>query len=978
MEVFVLVILSLTVLWLIADRKAPPAEQAPPEDLAKILQRLDHIEQRMTQVEKRQAGASEPVPAPRPTPPAPEPIVRATLTPPEVVHKVAPPKPADFGFKPLPPASRPTPPAPSPVVAPAPTPRERSISLEERLGRNWLSKLGIVAVVIGVAGFLGRELLTLGPRGKSLLGFTLGVVILVGSLFLERRERYRIFARAGIGGGWALIFFVVFAMYHVTAMQIFTSQALDLTLMLIVAAGMVVHSLHYKSQVVTSLAFLLAFVTVGISHVTLFSLVAGTLLALGLVYVVARESWFELALAGLFGVYFNHFLWLMRVLPDGGQPGEHFPEFFASADLLLLYWLIFRLLYVLRFPRTQRQESAASLGAIFNTGCLLGLLKYQSSHPEWACYGLLALGTLEMAFAFVARRRARTPFIVLASLGSILMVAAIPFRFNGSSWTLAWLFEAELLFFTGVRIRESVFRRLGLIASFAVALQILLGDVLPVVNFRQEYPDTDHHWHLVVALLTTAILFWFNSEFTTRRWNEFLDETFDPVALRLTSFAAFLAFATALWVAVPGAWTIVVWLLAMLMLGLITDALDSGDLATQTDLLAAFAVLRAFVINLDATGSWHAVSIRAITIGVASVLLYVGIRRKTHSPLLPEGYVATVYSWSASAPVATLIWYELPPLAIAVAWAGFGLILFECGTIARRGFLRHQAYVLFIASFIRIFFANLYPTAPTHLAHPRLYTVIPLIAAYLWVYERIHRRHQDSDLDVGAGMAFAWIGLIADVALLHAETAPDKLIIPGAALTLVLLAVGWLLGRTLFVAQSLCMLTAVFVRAVAVNLMLTPVPTRWLWNSRLLYVCATCGIVLLALPIAFRIRKLSAKPEEPSGPEWLVVHPEQPFFFVPLLLGFALITMEQTGGRITIGWSSLGVLVFLFALLVGERSYRLSGLGLVLLGVGKIVLVDIWTAAPIERYITLIVTGAALLLVSFLYSRYRETIMKLL
>jgi uncharacterized membrane protein len=81
---------------------------------------------------------------------------------------------------------------------------------------------------------------------------------------------------------------------------------------------------------------------------------------------------------------------------------------------------------------------------------------------------------------------------------------------------------------------------------------------------------------------------------------------------------------------------------------------------------------------------------------------------------------------------------------------------------------------------------------------------------------------------------------------------------------------------------------------------------------------------------------------------------------------------------ITVAWSALGIATFLFALLVQERTFRLAGLGLLLLGVGKILLIDMWKLAPTDRYITLIVTGAALLLVSFLYTRYREAILKLL
>jgi uncharacterized membrane protein len=59
---------------------------------------------------------------------------------------------------------------------------------------------------------------------------------------------------------------------------------------------------------------------------------------------------------------------------------------------------------------------------------------------------------------------------------------------------------------------------------------------------------------------------------------------------------------------------------------------------------------------------------------------------------------------------------------------------------------------------------------------------------------------------------------------------------------------------------------------------------------------------------------------------------------------------------------------------VGERSFRLSGLGLLLLCVGKILFVDIWGLNPRDRYLTLIVLGVALLLVSFLYTKNREAL----
>jgi uncharacterized membrane protein len=68
------------------------------------------------------------------------------------------------------------------------------------------------------------------------------------------------------------------------------------------------------------------------------------------------------------------------------------------------------------------------------------------------------------------------------------------------------------------------------------------------------------------------------------------------------------------------------------------------------------------------------------------------------------------------------------------------------------------------------------------------------------------------------------------------------------------------------------------------------------------------------------------------------------------------------------------VVVFVLALWLGERSFRLTGLGLLLLCAGKILLVDMWRLDLRDRYLTLIVLGAALLLVSFLYTRNREAL----
>jgi uncharacterized membrane protein len=68
------------------------------------------------------------------------------------------------------------------------------------------------------------------------------------------------------------------------------------------------------------------------------------------------------------------------------------------------------------------------------------------------------------------------------------------------------------------------------------------------------------------------------------------------------------------------------------------------------------------------------------------------------------------------------------------------------------------------------------------------------------------------------------------------------------------------------------------------------------------------------------------------------------------------------------------VLIFLFALAVKERSFRLAGLGLLLLCAAKVLTMDAWRLNQSDRYITFIIVGVALIAVSSLYIRFRDNI----
>ena len=128
------------------------------------------------------------------------------------------------------------------------------------------------------------------------------------------------------------------------------------------------------------------------------------------------------------------------------------------------------------------------------------------------------------------------------------------------------------------------------------------------------------------------------------------------------------------------------------------------------------------------------------------------------------------------------------------------------------------------------------------------------------------------------------------------------------------------------------MLAAVAVRCFSYNFAeIVPAAATSFWSTRATTVSVACAIMLACLPAAFAIRRNIRNQQSTfatkSQWQWLLAHPEQPFFFVPYGLIATLIAFELRTGMITIGWIALGLTAFLAALPIGERSYRLAGLG---------------------------------------------------
>lgn len=715
-------------------------------------------------LKEKQHGSAE-VPAPVKVPPATQAPLPPVEIPPQRATPGPPPKPAVEKTPPVVVSPAPTPkpeahghavpPRPTPVARPLPPPpvfvprppgpslgdrMRRLMNIEEVLGANYLGKLGVIILVIGVAGLVGYKFSSFPAWLQFLSAYLIGLMMLVAGVRFEG-GRYRLLARAGIGGGWASIFVTTWALHHAGKAPVVASETFDLILMLLVAAGMVAHTLKYNSQVVSGLAFLLPSLTVTVTlyfatdvadAIRIPSLVASAILAAGLVVIVVRRHWFELEVFGIASTFVNHFLWIRPVV----ERHQGFPEYYASAALLVTYWVVFRASYIVRKIEDAREEAVSTAAALLNTILLLGVLKYQALHPEMAFYFLLALGAAELALGQLpATHKRRTAFVILTTLGATFLLAGPVYKLSGAALPVVWLAEAEAFFLAGVFTREIVFRRLGMIAGLIVAAKMDWLALAQVTDPKFTGLQGEDILKASVVYGTAALVFYANSHAAPRRWPDLVKTSLEDWSFRGFSYIAGSIIFLGLWLVCAEVWTAVAWGGIAFLLAFIGAQLKIKQLSTQVPVFAAAAVLRVFTVNYYATGSIQHVSTRLITVVLVAGLLFAASRWMRRSEIPVAQIIAEAHTWAATALVAVLIWHESPELWRAACWATMAMTLSLLGRHFKLREFSHKAHCLAAAAFAGCFVFDLITTVPHHHHGARL-TVVLLTSGFVYFSSR--------------------------------------------------------------------------------------------------------------------------------------------------------------------------------------------------------------------------------------------------
>jgi len=847
-------------------------------------------------------------------------------------------------------------------------------------------------IVIAIALLLGYAFTHMGPGGRVAISLGASFAMLIAGFVMEKRERYRTFAQGLLGGGWAALYTTVYAMQALDAAKVIYTPWKGAILLLAVAAGMIVHSLQYRSQTITGLAYFIAFVTLGITQVTPLSVIAVVPLAASLLYVAHRFEWRNFALFGLVATYA-----ICASRPDTGAPLWQVQVLFA------VYWLLFE-----TFDLLSPHVALLPLNAVGFLG--LSLVKWYRVAPDHIWQFLAATAAAYLLGAILRARSDKWhPAITLTAA---LTAAAIFLRLDHQWVALALLVEAELFYLAGIRLRAPYLRYLGGFL-FSIELGHLIVKTVPdlpvprawtpvaalnvavfyanrwlrsadtfygyaaaaimalIAGFEAPHGDRGLAWMLLAAGPFLVGWRWRLLDFRLQAyglaaigpigmavgWPEpplsmaigaalayagvlcaqlsgadrFTDEEQDALRSTASLFASGLL-AALVWHVTPQEYLGLGWMaLAVVLLELGMRRLPSEFLrqAYALAVLGAGVVVYNNLLPIHNDGPWRT---RLIPAAAASLAYTMAARARKEE----GGRVLDIASFTGTAFLLTGLWALLPPVAVGPAWAVVALVLVEFDIPV----LSLQCHLVSLAAFARLFFAN-FDEAQRLMT---TLTVVPVLLSHYYLWSRTRQRFY-----------LYTAGILAAV-LPRFEMDRVFTATAWAALTVAFLYAGrrWKLQDLCW--QSYALAAMAFARCWSANFYS---PEQFAGFAGPVLVGAT---VIGGLYAAQLLSDLDGQPR---------------LFYSLLGTGLlaVLLYYQVSGSLLTVAWGVEGIALLAAGFPLRDRVLRLSGIALLMSCILKLFLWDLRHLETLPRILSFMALGLILVAVSWVYTRFKDVLL---
>ena len=363
--------------------------------------------------------------------------------------------------------------------------------METRIGAHWLNRIGIAAVLIGVAFFLkfAFDNNWIGPGARVLTGAVIGAGLLAWAERF-RKHGHELFAHTLDVLGTGVLYLSIWA-----ASQTYTliGNGAAFAAMMVVTIAIVVLALRHRSEFLAGVALTGGFLTpvllsTGVNReAELFAYVA--LLDVAALILVSLHPWVRALAVAFFGTLFLYIGWASSYYTLAQRE--------RTIGFVTVFFLLFGVVPLLRRWGDGGLPRVAALLLPFANAFvyfveLAVMLSSDLKHLGWYAIVLAAFHFV-IAGALHLRGLERDDLAgahLAIALGFISL--AIPLRLDRLEITIGWLIEAAALLLIARRLRPTHRRVFDFLGTIALALGV----------FRLLFLE---HWHAFDRPMTYAL-----------------------------------------------------------------------------------------------------------------------------------------------------------------------------------------------------------------------------------------------------------------------------------------------------------------------------------------------------------------------------------------------------------------------------------------------------------------------------------------
>lgn len=366
---------------------------------------------------------------------------------------------------------------PRPTVAPL---RPAQPDLESRIGSQWLNRIGITALLIGVSYFLKYAFDNnwIGPAGRVAIGLALGIAVVVWSERF-RSQGHKAFSYSLKAVGIGTLYLSLWAAFQLYAL---IPSGVAFLAMAIVTAATVVMAWTQDAGILAAFALAGGFstpllLTTGQNHeFELFAYVA--ILNLASLFLVLARPWRRLLWMSYSGTLLLYIAWYADYYRRG--------EFALTAAFATLFFVIFAIAaMVARNPRggTNSPVVPALLSllnaAVYFLQMYIMLDEIDKTSSAWVALALAAF------YIYLSRMRsdrygdpasAQTLRLLHLALAVGFVTIAIPIYLNSHWITMGWFVEAAVLLWVAGRLKSELLTVFSVGALVLGVLRLLFFD----------------------------------------------------------------------------------------------------------------------------------------------------------------------------------------------------------------------------------------------------------------------------------------------------------------------------------------------------------------------------------------------------------------------------------------------------------------------------------------------------------------------